>query len=141
MVAAQHDGGGGAGGSVAPFDIGAFTLLLQELRIDHGVIAEITGLLGQGLSMVEDHRPPTLPASSFGTLGNGQSMGHHTELARHAVVDVLATMVHDLQHYNEGVVTFSKGVNVADEHAQADLDNITAQLSSVRSDTTEGWGA
>ena len=91
------------------------------------------------MEQVEGYEPATVPADRFGTLANGQSLGHHTELARRAVLEAITTMLHDLQHYEEGVVTFQKGVNVADEHAQADLDHITAQLSNVRSDATEGW--
>lgn len=129
-----RDGGGGS-----PFDMSALTQLLQELRIDHVVIAEITDALEAGVEQVEGYEPAAVPSTRFGTLSNGQSLGHHTELARQTVREAITTMLHDLQHYNEGVVTFQKGVNVADEHARADLDHITAQLSNVRSDSTEGW--
>ncbi len=47
-------------------------------------------------------------------------------------------MVHDLQHYGEGVDTFRKGFNVADQHAQEDLAHIAAEVGSVRSATDGG---
>jgi hypothetical protein len=48
-------------------------------------------------------------------------------------------MVADLHHYNDGVETFRKGVNVADEHARADLDHIAMEIGSVRSDSEGGF--
>lgn len=137
MVATRHDGGGGGG--VAPVDLGAFTQLLQELRIDAQIITEITGALESGVEQVDGYEPAMVPTDRFGTLAGGLSLGQHTELARQTVTQAIATMLHDLRHYEEGVVTFRKGVNVADEHARADLDHITAQLSNVRSASTEGW--
>ncbi len=69
---------------------------------------------------------------------NGAALGHHTELARRAVREAILTMVHDLQHYGEGVDTFRKGFNVADQHAQEDLAHIAAEVGSVRSATDGG---
>ncbi len=133
MVYTVHDGGGGA-----PLNIGALSQVLQELRIDHGTIEDIVKLLSDGVQEAE-YEPSQVPANRFGTLPGGSSLGQHTELARRVVADALATMVSDLQLYTDGVETFRKGVNVADQHASADVQHIQAQLSSVRSDTTEGW--
>lgn len=132
MVYTVHDGGG------APLNIGALSQVLQELRIDHGTIEDIVKLLSDGVQEAE-YEPSQVPANRFGTLPGGSSLGQHTELARRVVADALATMVSDLQLYTDGVETFRKGVNVADQHASADVQHIQAQLSSVRSDTTEGW--
>lgn len=134
MVYTVHDGGGGA-----PLNIGVISQVLQELRIDHGTIADIVGLLSEGAEQIEGYEPARVPADRFGTLSGGSSLGHHTELARRVVTDALVTMVNDLQLYNDGVETFRKGVNVADQHAAEDVRHIQAQLSSVRSDSSEGW--
>lgn len=122
MVAISGDG--------APIDMAAITQLLQELRIDHVTITEITELLLAGQEQA-DYTPAQVPETRFGTLANGASLGHHTELARRAVEEALLTMVHDLQHYEVGVETFSKGINVTDEHAAADLDHIAMEIGSV----------
>ncbi len=133
MVHTVHDGGGGA-----PLNIGAISQVLQELRIDHGTIQDIVTLLSDGVAEAE-FEPSQVPANRFGTLPGGTSLGHHTELARRVVAEALTTMVADLQLYNDGVETFRKGVNVADQHASADVQHIQAQLSSVRSDSAGGW--
>lgn len=133
MVYTVHDGGGGA-----PLNIGVISQVLQELRIDHGTIADIVELLSEGAEQLH-YEPAQVPATRFGTLPGGTSLGHHTELARRVVTDALVTMVKDLQLYNDGVETFRKGVNVADQHAAEDVQHIQAQLSSVRSDSSEGW--
>lgn len=129
MVAISGDG--------MPIDMGAITQLLQELRIDGAIIAEITEPLDRGRERAE-YVPAQVPQGRFGTLPNGNALGHHTELARKAVVEALATMVHDLTHYNESVETFRKGFNVADEHAQQDLDHIAMEIGSVRSASEGG---
>lgn len=129
MVAISGDG--------MPIDMGAITQLLQELRIDGAIIAEITAVLDVGRERA-DFEPAQVPQGRFGTLPNGSALGLHTELARQAVAEALATMVHDLTHYNESVETFRKGFNVADEHARADLDRIAAEIGSVRSATEGG---
>ena len=98
-----------------PIDMGAIVQMLQELRIDNVTIAEITSALADGVDRVEGF-----------------------ELARRAVREAILTMVHDLQHYSEGVETFRKGFNVADQHAQEDLAHIAAQVGSVRSATDGG---
>lgn len=131
MVAISSDG--------TPIDMGAITQLLQELRIDHGTIEEILGSLDVGVSRVDGFDVPAVPQSRFGTLANGQSLGHHTELARQAVREAILTMVADLRHYDDGVKTFRKGVNVVDEHAREDLDHIAMEIGSVRSDAEGGW--
>lgn len=129
MVAIAGDG--------SPVDMGAIMQFLQELRIDTETIAAITEALQEGKELAT-YDPAQVPQSRFGTLSNGTALGHHTELARRAVKDALVTMVHDLQHYNDGVETFRKGFNVADEHAQADMDRIAMEVGSVRSATEEG---
>lgn len=129
MVAISGDG--------APIDMGAIMQFLQELRIDTETITAITTELEGGRERA-DYEPAQVPETRFGTLTNGTSLGRHTELARQAVKEALLTMVHDLQHYNEGVETFSKGFNVADQHAQEDLDRIAAEVGSVRSATVGG---
>ena len=130
MVAIGPDG--------MPVDMGAIAQLLQELRIDNVTIAEITSALADGVDRVEGFEPAQVPERRFGTLGNGTALGHHTELARRAVREAILTMVHDLQHYGEGVDTFRKGFNVADQHAQEDLARIAAEVGSVRSATDGG---
>lgn len=134
MVHTVHDGGG-----AAPLSIGALSQVLQELRIDHGTIADIMSLLSGGADQIEGYEPSQVPPNRFGTLAGGTSLGHHTELARRVVTEALTTMVHDLQLYNDGVETFRKGVNVADQHAMADIQHIQAQVDSVRSDSAEGF--
>jgi hypothetical protein len=134
VVHTVHDGGG----SGSYINVAAISQVLQELRIDLGTIEAITKLLGDGVDEA-DFEPSQVPANRFGTLPGGSSLGQHTELARRVVTDALATMVSDLQLYTDGVETFRKGVNVADQHASADVQHIQAQLSSVRSDSTEGW--
>lgn len=131
MVAIEDDG--------TPIDMGAITQFLQELRIDHVTIAAILESLEVGASRVDGYDLATVPQSRFGTLVNGASLGHHTELARRAVREAILTMVSDLQHYNDGVVTFRKGANLADEHAREDLDHIAMEIGSVRSDAEGGW--
>jgi hypothetical protein len=131
MVAISSDG--------TPIDMGAITQLLQELRIDHVTIQGILTSLESGASRVENFDLPQVPQDRFGTLDNGTSLGHHTELARRAVREAILTMVADLHHYNDGVETFRKGVNVADEHARADLDHIAMEIGSVRSDSEGGF--
>ena len=113
MVAIGPDG--------TPIDMGAIVQMLQD-----------------GVDRVEGFEPAQVPERRFGTLGNGTALGHHTELARRAVREAILTMVHDLQHYSEGVETFRKGFNVADQHAQEDLAHIAAQVGSVRSATDGG---
>ena len=130
MVAIGPDG--------MPVDMGAITQLLQELRIDNVVIADIMSALADGVDRVDGYEPAQVPERRFGTLGNGAALGHHTELARGAVREAILTMVHDLQHYGEGVDTFRKGFNVADQHAQEDLAHIAAEVGSVRSATDGG---
>ena len=125
------------GGS--PVDMGQIVQVLQELRIDHGTIEAILDSLELGRSRVDGFDVPSVPQTRFGTLTNGQSLGHHTELARRAVRDAILTMVADLQHYDDGVKTFRKGVNVSDEHAREDLDHIAMEIGSVRSDAEKGW--
>lgn len=129
MVAIAGDG--------SPLDLSTIMQFLQELRIDTETIAAITDALQEG-QRVADYDPAQVPQSRFGTLHNGTALGHHTELARRAVKEALVTMVHDLQHYTDGVETFRKGFNVADEHAQADMDRINAEVGSVRSATEGG---
>ena len=82
---------------------------------------------------------PPVPPVRFGTLPNGEALGRHTELARQAIVRAITTMVHDLQHFDDGVQTFRKGFNVADVHAREDLDHITMDINSVQSDAIDGW--
>lgn len=132
MVAISGDG--------APVDMGAIAQLLQELRIDHVTITEITEALSAGVEQVDGFEPAQVPQRRFGTLPNGESLGYHTELARRAVREAIVTMADDLQHYHEGVETFRKGFNVADEHAAEDLDQIAVQVASVHSDAEGGWG-
>jgi hypothetical protein len=132
MVLIASDGG-------APVSISAISQVLQELRIDHGTIEDIMTLLSGGVDQIDGYEPSQVPPHRFGTLSGGNSLGHHTELARRVVTEALATMVTDLQLYNDGVETFRKGVNVADQHASADIQHIQGQLSNVRSDSTEGW--
>lgn len=129
MVAISGDG--------LPIDMGTITQLLQELRIDNVTIAAITEELGEGRESA-DYEPAQVPQTRFGTLPNGTALGHHTELARRAVIEALATMAHDLEHYRDGVETFRKGFNLTDEHAAADLDHIAAEVGSVRSATEGG---
>ncbi|GAB2624412.1 hypothetical protein GCM10027270_08930 [Nocardioides ginkgobilobae] len=129
MVAISGDG--------SPIDMGAIMQFLQELRIDTETIAAITEALQEGREQAT-YEPAQVPQSRFGTLPNGSALGHHTELARRAVKETLVTMVHDLQHYDDGVETFRKGFNVADQHAQEDLDRIAAEVGSVRSATEGG---
>ena len=129
MVAINGDG--------MPVDMGAITQLLQELRIDHVTIAAITEALADGREQA-DYESAQVPHTRFGTLPNGTALGRHTELARRAVKEALLTMVHDLEHYREGVETFRKGFNVADEHAAADLDHIAMEIGSVRSASEGG---
>lgn len=129
------DAGGGGGGLL---DLGGIVQVLQELRIDHVTIEAITETLVDGAAQVEGYEPAQVPQGRFGTLPNGTSLGMHTELARQAVRDAIVTMYHDLVHYNEGVETFRKGVNVADQHAREDLDHIAQEIGSVRSATEGG---
>lgn len=131
MVAISSDG--------TPFDMGAISQFLQELRIDHVTIESILTSLETGVSRVDGFELAQVPSTRFGTLGNGQSLGHHTDLARRAVRDAIVTMLADLQHYNDGVETFRKGANLADEHAREDLDHIAMEIGSVRSDAEGGW--
>ena len=131
MVAIGPDG--------MPVDMGAITQLLQELRIDNVVIAAIMAAWADGVDRGEGYEPAQGPERRVGTLGNGAALGHHTELARRAVREAILTMVHDLQHYGEGVDTFRKGFNVADQHAQEDLARIAAEVGSVRSATDGGF--
>ena len=125
MVAISSDG--------VPINMGQITQMLQELRIDNVTIAAITEALGYGVEEVQGYEPAQVPQRRFGTLTNGASLGHHTELARRAVRQAILTMLDDLQHYTEGVETFRKGFNVADQHAQEDLDHITMEVGSVQS--------
>ena len=123
----------------SPVDMGRIYQVLQELRIDHAVITEILESIDTGATRVRNYDVPAVPETRFGTLANGRSLGHHTELARQAVRDVITTMVADLTHYDVSVETFRKGVNVADEHAREDLDHIAMEIGSVRSDAEKGW--
>lgn len=129
MVAISGDG--------APIDMGAVMQFLQELRIDSETITSITEELQDGRARA-DYEPAQVPQTRFGTLSNGSALGMHTELARQAVKEALLTMVHDLQHYSDGVETFRKGFNVADQHAEEDLNRIAAEVGSVRSATDGG---
>lgn len=129
MVAIAGDG--------SPVDMGAIMQFLQELRIDTETLTAITEALQEGKDLAT-YDPAQVPEVRFGTLSNGAALGHHTELARRAVKEALVTMVHDLQHYSDGVETFRKGFNVADEHAQADMNRINAEVGSVRSATEGG---
>lgn len=126
------DGGGAV-------DMGGIVQMLQELLIDNVVIEEILSGLRAGEDRAEATRVHPIQGSRFGTLANGLSMGHHTELARQAVMRDALTILSDLQHFDDGVETFRKGVNVADEHAKADLDHITMEVGSVRTDSEGGF--
>lgn len=125
-------------GDGSPLGMGAIAELLSELRIDHVTIQGITDALDEGAAQVDAYEPAQVPPRRFGTLTNGASLGHHTELARRAVREAIWTMVSDLQHYHEGVETFRKGVNVADEHAREDIAHIAQEVGSVRSATEGG---
>jgi hypothetical protein len=133
MVAIGPDG--------TPIDLGALGTLLRELRIDHVIIEDILAALDQGTSSVQGYEPDQVPTRSFGTLEGGQSLAHHTALARQVVVDTLTTMAADLGHFDHGVRAFRRGFNVADEHAEADLAAIAADVSSIRSTTEDGWAS
>ena len=126
-----------SGGTV---DVGGIVQMLQELLIDNVVIEEILSGLRTGEERAESTDVHPIEPARFGTLPNGLSMGHHTELARQAVMRDAVTILSDLQHFDDGVETFRKGVNVADEHARADLDHITMEIGSVRSDSEGGLG-
>lgn len=131
MVAISDDG--------SPIDMGAIYQMLQELHIDNDLIADILEQLSLGMEQVDGFEPVQVPQTRFGTLTNGSSLGHHTELARRTVSRDILTMLHDLQRFDDGVVTFRKGFNVADEHARADLDHIAMEIGSVVSATEEGF--
>lgn len=137
-MALTSDGGGG-GGTPTAFDLGSIISMLRELLVDEVTIKAITDALESGTEQVVGYEQPRVEQTRFGTLGNGALLGHHAELARQAARDAVLTMAADLEHYSDGVVTFRKGVNTADEHAREDLDRIAADLGAVRSDTDGSW--
>lgn len=131
MVLIRDDGGA--------VDMGGIVRMLQELLIDNVVIEEILAGLRTGEERAETTDVHPIEPSRFGTLTNGLSMGHHTELARQAVMRDALLVLSDLQHFDDGVETFRKGVNIADEHAREDLDHIAMEIGSVRSDSEGGF--
>lgn len=108
--------------------------VLEELRIDLGVLEGVLGELAEGQETTgTQSEPPTISGASFGTLPRGPELARHTELARQAVVDTIRTIRKDLGHYDESVRVFRQGANAADEHSVENMALIQRDLDAVES--------
>jgi hypothetical protein len=82
-----------------------------------------------------------LTSAAFGALPAGSTLGHEHALAHAVVSETIVGVARDLVAFGQGVETFARGVDAADEGSAADLrqrqaavDALTASVASSEGD-------
>lgn len=118
--------------------IAEMTGILKDAGVSDDTIDTIKSVLSNNQTHIDDNRPTTSTAGSFGGSSAGAYLDTQVTTAHQHVADALSEMVEGLGIYRSNLTSFQKGMDEADTAQQQAFSQVQNGVESAENYTTRG---